>query len=82
MPIEHLYATMVQEECLVSQTTTLGAERPSQPSVFAASFSACAVCLSLRARFRVFQDWLSVFGFGFGVLCAGVGLVARFPRDC
>ena len=36
---------------------------------FAASVAACAVCFSLRAMFRVCQDLLSVFGFGFSFLC-------------
>jgi hypothetical protein len=36
----------------------------------AASFAACAVCFSLRAAFRVCHDLLSVFGFGFNLLCA------------
>src|SRR5215213_6460106 len=38
-------------------------------SVFPPCFSACAVCLSLRAAFRVCHDLLSVFGFGFNFLC-------------
>jgi hypothetical protein len=33
----------------------------------AASFAACAVCLSLREAFRVCQDLCSVFGFGFSL---------------
>jgi hypothetical protein len=31
----------------------------------AASFAACATCLSLRAAFRVCHDLFSVLGFGF-----------------
>ena len=38
-------------------------------SVFAARLAACAVCLSLRAVFRVCHDLLSVFGFGCNFLC-------------
>ena len=52
-------------------------------SVLGDNAAACAACLSLRAMFRVCQDLLSVFGFGFSFLrdsrIDGVVVVAMYP---
>ena len=58
-------------------------ELPVYGSVFATGFAAWAACFSFRAVFRVCQDLLSVFGFGFSFLCEsrlfGVVVFAMYP---
>jgi hypothetical protein len=56
-------------------------EEPVQLGFLLGLFAACAACLSLRAAFRVCQDLLSVFGFGFSLLCelTTFGVVWPYP---
>ena len=64
-------------ECLRDGGLSLEADPPY--SDFGACAAACASCFSLRAAFRVCQDLLSVFGFGFSLFFDGVVVVAMCP---